>query len=199
MFYNTLKKSRAVLTFFATTALICLAGCSVNLQQGNLDKIPLTEEKFSFFGNIPFIYGGDTLELSQNLLRAYTAAASPKDYPRESCRGNAEIYANVRQESSPSAWTLGAVVIPFWPILPVDETLTFSLKARIFCNGTLVKHVEFFEEEKIQATVYGRMRSGIINDAAKEMHRKLVQRLSYELGDNRQTDLNSALSFNVTF
>jgi len=185
-------------TFTAVALLGCLAGCSVNLQQANLENITLTQEKFSFFGNIPFIYGGDTLELNHNLLRAYTAAASPESYPRESCRGNAEITATILQESPRSLWTLGAI-IPFWPILPVDETLNFSLKARIFCNGTLVKHVEFTEQEHIQATLYGRLRSDLINNAASEMHRKLVQRLSYELGDNRQADLNFVLSYHQAF
>lgn len=182
----------------ATILLAFLSGCSVNLQQGNLENIPLTQEKFSFFGNIPFVYGGDSLELSQDLLRAYTAAATPEDYPRNSCRGNAEIIASVKQVSAPSSWTLGAVIIPFWPILPVDETLSFTLRARIFCNGTLVKHVEFSEQEQIKATVYGRMRSDLINNAAKEMHRKLIQRLRFELQGSRQADLNSVLSYNTS-
>lgn len=196
MFYTRSKRKISVL--IATILLAFLSGCSVNLQQGNLENIPLTQEKFSFFGNIPFVYGGDSLELSQDLLRAYTAAATPEDYPRNSCRGNAEIIASVKQESAPSSWTLGAVIIPFWPILPVDETLSFTLRARIFCNGTLVKHVEFSEQEEITATVYGRMRSDLINNAAKEMHRKLIQRLRFELQGSRQADLNSVLSYNTS-
>lgn len=175
--------------------LLSFTGCSVNLQQGNLENVPLTSEKFSFFGNIPLIYGGDTLELSQNLLRAYTAAAAPEVYPREICRGTAEIKATVQQNSTQSSWTVGATIIPFWPILPVDETLSFAMTARIFCNGTMVKHVEFSEEELIKATFYGRLRSDIINSAAREMHTKLVQRLHFELGDNRPADMNSALSY----
>lgn len=196
MFYTRSKRKISVL--IATILLAFLSGCSVNLQQGNLENIPLTQEKFSFFENIPFVYGGDSLELSQDLLRAYTAAATPEDYPRNSCRGNAEIIASVKQESAPSSWTLGAVIIPFWPILPVDETLSFTLRARIFCNGTLVKHVEFSEQEQIKATVYGRMRSDLINNAAKEMHRKLIQRLRFELQGSRQADLNSVLSYNTS-
>lgn len=196
MFYTRSKRKISVL--IATILLAFLSGCSVNLQQGNLENIPLTQEKFSFFGNIPFVYGGDSLELSQDLLRAYTAAATLEDYPRNSCRGNAEIIASVKQESAPSSWTLGAVIIPFWPILPVDETLSFTLRARIFCNGTLVKHVEFSEQEQIKATVYGRMRSDLINNAAKEMHRKLIQRLRFELQGSRQADLNSVLSYNTS-
>lgn len=196
MFYTRSKRKISVL--IATILLAFLSGCSVNLQQGNLENIPLTQEKFSFFGNIPFVYGGDSLELSQDLLRAYTAAATPEDYPGNSCRGNAEIIASVKQESAPSSWTLGAVIIPFWPILPVDETLSFTLRARIFCNGTLVKHVEFSEQEQIKATVYGRMRSDLINNAAKEMHRKLIQRLRFELQGSRQADLNSVLSYNTS-
>lgn len=195
MFRKTFKK---INYFFGLLGVfLLLAGCSVNLQQGDLDKVPLTTEKYSFFGNIAFVYGGDTLELSQDLLRAYTAAAPAESYPRESCRGNAEIVADVRQESPKSAWTLGAVIIPFWPILPVDETLSYSLKARIYCNGTLVKHVELREQERFAATFYGRMRSDLINGVSREMHRKLVQRLAFELQDNRKADLNSVLSFNV--
>ena len=163
------------------TALTFLVGCSTDLTKANLENIPLTKEKFSFFGNIPFIYGGDTLHLDDNLLRAYTAAASAEAFPRERCRGDAVVRAQVQKNEPRSAWTLGAVIIPFWPILPVNETLTYSLDARIFCNGTLVKHVEFTEQERIKATVYGRMRSDILNEASEKMHRKLVQRLAFEL------------------
>ncbi len=170
-------------------------GCSVNLTQGNLDGVSLTSEKYSFFGSVSLVYNGDSLELSQNLLRAYTAAASAETYPRETCRGSASIQASVKPNSSGSVLALGATVIPFWPIMPVDETWTYSLNARIFCNGTLVKHVEFSEEEQVKATVYGKLRSGLVNQASDEMHRKLVQRLAFELGQNRPADLNSVSDY----
>ena len=183
----------------STVQFYCLAlvfasffsGCSMNLTQGDLEGIPLTKEKYSFFGNIPFIYGGDSLELSHDLLRAYTEAASDTEYPRESCRGEATITANVIQNEPPSIWNIG-VLIPFWPILPVNESWIYKLSARIFCNGALIRHVEFIEQQDIKATLYGRLRTDLVNNAAKEMHRKFVQRLTFELNSNRLTDLNSA-------
>lgn len=168
-----------------------LTGCSMKLTQGDLERIPLTDEKFSFFGNIPFFYGGDTLELSQDLLRAYTKAASDIEFPRESCRGEAAIKATVVQNEPKSAWLIG-VLIPLWPILPVNESWTYALSARVYCNGTLVRHVEFIEQQDINAILYGRLRTDLVNKASKEMHRKLVQRLTFELNSNRLTDLNSA-------
>ena len=166
----------------------------MNLTQGDLEGIPLTKEKYSFFGNIPFIYGGDSLELSHDLLRAYTEAASDTEYPRESCRGEATITANVIQNEPPSIWNIG-VLIPFWPILPVNESWIYKLSARIFCNGALIRHVEFIEQQDIKATLYGRLRTDLVNNAAKEMHRKFVQRLTFELNSNRLTDLNSASDY----
>lgn len=163
------------------TAALTLCSCSTNLTQASLENVPLTQEKFSFFGNIPLFYGNDTLELDQKLLRAYTAAASAEAFPREHCRGVAAIQAQVKQNDEKSAWTLGATIIPFWPILPVDETWTYKLTARIFCDGALVKHVELEEQARIEAIVYGRMRSDLLNESSREMHRKLVQRLSFEL------------------
>ena len=168
-----------------------LTGCSMKLTQGDLEGIPLTDEKFSFFGNIPFIYGGDSLELSQDLLRAYTKSVSEIDFPRESCRGDATIKAMVKQNEPNSTWLIG-VLIPLWPILPVNESWTYKLSARIFCNGTLVRHVEFIEQQDINAILYGRLRADLVNKASNEMHRKLVQRLTFELNANRLTDLNSA-------
>ena len=171
-----------------------LSGCSMKLTQGDLEGIPLTEENYSFFGNIPFIYGGDTLELSQDLLKAYTKAASEQEFPRETCRGEANIKAIVKQNKPPSAWNIG-ILIPFWRILPVNESWTYALSARIFCNGTLVRHVEFFEQQDVITTFYGWFRTDIANKASKEMHRKLVQRLIFELNANRPTDLNSASDY----
>lgn len=179
---------------FALALASVLSGCSMKLTQGHLEGIPLTDENYSFFGNIPFIYGRDSLELSQDLLKAYTKAASEQDFPREACRGEATIKATVKQNEPHSAWNIG-ILIPFWPILPVNETWTYTLSARIFCNGTLVHHVEFIEQQDIRATFYGWFRTDIVNKASKEMHRKLVQRLSYELNSNRLTDLNSASDY----
>ena len=178
---------------FLSPALVfsaILSGCSMKLTQGDLEGIPLTDEKFSFFGNIPFLYGNDTLELSQDLLRAYTKAVSETDFPRAVCRGEATIKATVKQNEPTSAWYLG-VLIPLWPILPVNESWTYALSARVFCNGTLGRHIEFIEQQDINAILYGRLRTDLVNTASNEMHRKLVQRLTFELNANRLTDLNS--------
>ena len=176
--------------YFALALASVLSGCSMKLTQGDLEGIPLTDENYSFFGNIPFIYAGDSLELSQDLLKAYTKAASEQDFPREACRGEATIKATVQQNEPHSAWNL-AVLIPFWPILPVNESWTYKLSARIFCNGTLVRHVEFIEQQDVKVTFYGWFRTDVVNKTSKEMHRKLVQRLTFELNANRQTDMNS--------
>lgn len=175
-------------------SIVLLAGCSVNLSQGNLEGVSLTNEKYSFFGQIPLIFGNDTIPLNDNLLRAYTATASAEEFPREHCRGIAAVQAKVTRNEQGSAWILGAVIIPIWPAMPVDETWNYTLIAQIFCDGTLVKHVEFTEEESVKAFWYGMLRSNLVNDASSEMHRKLVQRLAFELGE-RAADLNSASDY----
>lgn len=176
-------------------SILWVAGCSMNLTRGDLEDIPLTQEKYSFFGNIPFIYGKDTLQLDENLLKAYTAAADSADFPRKQCRGEASISVSVTQNTDKSEWILATTVIPFWPVLPVNETWTYNLAARIFCEGTLVRHLEFKEDQTIRATLYGRLRTDLLNEASASMHRKLVERLRFELGENRPADLNSASDF----
>ena len=57
-----------------------------------------------------------------------------------------------------------------------------------------MKRVEFTEEARVKAFWYGMMRSDLLNSASSEMHRKLVQRLAFEL-ENRQADLNSASDY----
>ena len=187
---------RSIVKFscLAVSLAAILSGCSMKLTQGDLEGIPLTDESFSFFGNIPFIYGSDSLELSQDLLQAYTKAASETEFPRNTCRGNATIKATVQQNEPNSAWNIG-VLIPLWPILPVNESWTYELSARIFCNGALVRHVEFIEQQDISAILYGRLRTDLVNRASREMHRKLVQRLAFELNSNRLTDLNSVSDY----
>lgn len=180
--------------FLGTTAIV-IAGCSMQLTQSDLENIPQTTERYSFFGNIPFIFGGDTLELDHSLLRAYTAAASAEAFPRERCRGDATIQAFIQQNKTGSAWSLGAILIPVWPILPVDETWTYTLTARIFCDGALVSHIEFQEEDVVKAILWGRLRADLATKASRQMHRKLVQRLAFELENNRPTDLNIASDF----
>ena len=187
---------RSIVKFLCVSIVFAgfLSGCSMNLTQGDLEGLPLTDENYSFFGNIAFVYGNDTLELSQDLLRAYTEAASRTDFPRESCRGDAKIVATVKQNEPTSAWNLG-ILIPFWPILPVNESWTYKFTGRVFCNGTLARHVEFIEEQDINAILYGRFRTDLVNKASSEMHRKLVERLTFELNTNRLTDLNSASDY----
>lgn len=187
---------RSIVKFLCSAFVLAsiLSGCSMKLTQGDLEGIPLTDEDFNFFGNIPFFYGGDTLELSQDLLRAYTKAANDTDFPRGACRGEANIKATVVQNEPPSAWNIG-ILIPFWPILPVNESWTYTLSARIFCDEALVRHIEFIEQQEIKATLYGQLRTDLVNKASNEMHRKLVQRLTFELNTNRPTDLNSASDY----
>lgn len=195
MFYiYGMRFIRNILLLTAAITVPFFAGCSVDLTHSDLERVPLTTEKFSFFGSIPVVINGDSVEMSQDLLRAYTAAADAEAFPREHCRGVAAVQAQVQQNAPASAWGLGATIIPFWPALPVDETWTYTLSARIFCDGTLVKRVEFTEESRVQAFWYGMMRSDLLNEASSEMHKKLVQRLSFEL-KNRQADLNSASDY----
>ncbi|MCF0224022.1 MAG: hypothetical protein HUK20_07115 [Fibrobacter sp.] len=174
---------------------VLFSGCSVNLAQANLEGIPLTTEKYSFFGSIPLLFNQDSIELSQNLLKAYTAAVDAQDYPRDKCRGSAKIRVEVNSLDSANAMSLGLAFIPLWPYMPIDERWTYKLDARIFCEGTLVRHILFDEEARLKATFYGRLRSDLLNKTSAEMHRKLVERLTYELTTSRPADLNIVSDF----
>ena len=82
-------------------------------------------------------------------------------------------------------------VIPFWPVMPVDETWSYTLQLQIRCDGVLVKQAEYKEEETIRAFFYGKLRSDLLNKASKDMHRKLVQRLSFELDYRYNADMGT--------
>ena len=171
---------------------LLIAGCSMNLAKYDLQEFPKT---VPFFEPITITYGGDTIQLEANLQRAYTRAVDTVSYPMENCRGVANIAASVEQDESPSAWNIGATIIPFWPALPVKETWHYSMDMRIFCNGTLTFKATFEESEHVEAFWYGKMRADLVNDASQEMHRKLMERIRFETSLGRTTDLNSAQDF----
>jgi hypothetical protein len=94
-----------------------------------------------------------------------------------------------------SAWYVGAAFIPLWPALPVNEDWTFTFSTKIYCEGALVQSIEFIESEHVEAFWYGILRSDLVNEAATELHRKLIERLAFEFQEQRQTDLNSASDY----
>ena len=171
---------------------LLIAGCSMNLAKYDLQEFPKT---VPFFEPISIIYGGDTIQLEANLQRAYTRAVDTTSYPMENCRGVASIQATVEQDESPSAWNIGATIVPFWPAMPVKETWHYNMDMRIFCNGSLTFKATFEESEHVEAFWYGKMRADLVNDASQEMHRKLMERIRYETQLGRRTDLNSAQDF----
>ena len=73
----------------------------------------------------------------------------------------------------------------------MDETWTYTLKLQILCDGVLVKRVEYKEEETIRAGLYGKLRSDLLNNASKDMHRKLIRRLAFELNYQLNADMGS--------
>jgi hypothetical protein len=62
---------------------------------------------------------------------------------------------------------------------------------QISCDGVLVKQAEYKEEETIRAQWYGKLRSDLLNNASRDMHRKLVQRLAFELNYPYNADMGT--------
>lgn len=189
-----ITKMKKVWFFFASSAMLLLGtSCSVDLTRlGGLDQ-PKT---IPFFEPITINYGGESILLDVQLQRAYTAAVDTSVYPMESCRGNINIDATVQQnrEETGRAWSIPLVLIPIWPITPVDETLKYHMTTHIFCNGSLTFKAEFDESELVRAFWYGMLRSDLVNKASEAMHQRLLNRLKYELQLKRNTDLNAGLS-----
>ena len=182
------------LLLWSSSLLAC--ACSVNLVQGDRDDTTraVPTEKSShplLFNQIFLTFGKDTLWLSQDLLSAYDRAAPQDIYPREKCSGFANIQALVTQNGESSPWSIPLSVIPFWPVMPVDETWSYTLRLQIRCDGVLVKQAEYKEEETIHAYFYGKLRSDLLNNASKDMHRKLVQRLAFELDYRYNADMGT--------
>ncbi len=169
--------------------------CSVNLVQGDQDNGPLSTQDRSqaysapLFNKIPLLLGNDSLWLSEDLRQEYDQAAPKEVYPRDKCLGSASIQAQVVQNAEASPWSIPLFVIPFWPVMPVDEIWSYTLKVQIHCDGVLVKQAEYKEEETIKADLYGKLRSDLLNDASRDMHRKLVQRLAFELNYPYNADM----------
>ena len=182
----------AVLAAITTICGELFTGCSIGLTKYDLQEYPKT---IPFFEPITLTFGEKTVYLDTNLQRAYSFAVDSASYPMESCRGVAHIDASVTPDDEPSAWNIGAAIIPFWPMLPVSETWHYHMEARIFCHGALTFKVEFDESEHVKAFWYGRMRADLVNDASQEMHRKLLERLKFETRLVRNTDLNLAQDF----
>ena len=143
----------------------------------------------ALFSHIPLILGNDTLWLAQDLLDAYENAVPQEIYPSNKCAGSANIQAQVVQNAKASPWSVPLFLIPFWPVMPIDETWTYTLRVQILCDGVLAKQAEYKEEEAIRAEFYGKLRSDLLNKASRDMHRKLVQRLAFELNYSYNADM----------
>lgn len=189
MMNTKIKKVCLFLVAFALLPL--LTSCSTNLTHlGDIDY----PKMIPFFEPISITYNGSQKLLEPQLQRAYTDAVDTTAYPMESCRGNIDIAATVFQDSEKSSWYVPAAIIPFWPAMPIDETWNYHTTVRIYCNGTLTYKAEFDESEKVKAFWYGKLRSDLVNKASEAMHKRLLERLRYELKQNRNTDLNSRMS-----
>ena len=175
---------------FLWNLAILASACSVNLVQGdNAIKEKSSSEQKSLFNKISLTLGNDTLWLAQGLLDEYNQAIPQEVYPSDRCTGSANIQAQVAQNAEASPWSIPLFVIPFWPVMPVDETWTYTLQVQILCDGVVAKQAEYREEETIRAEFYGKLRSDLLNNASRDMHRKLVQRFAFELNYNYNADM----------
>lgn len=182
-------------TLLLWSSALLASACSVNLVQGDQGDRSFNAPNRTqanptpLFDRIPLILGSDSLWLSEGLRQEYDRAANQDFYPREKCNGSASILAQVVQNAEASPWSIPLFVIPFWPVMPVDETWTYTLNVQIHCDGVLVKQAEYKEEETVKANLYGKLRSDLLNNASKDMHRKLVQRLAFELNYPYNADM----------
>lgn len=182
-------------TLLLWSSALLVSACSVNLVQGDQGDSSFNvlnqaqANPTPLFDKIPLILGNDTLWLSESLRKEYDRAANQDFYPREKCNGTTSIRAQVVQNAEATPWSIPLFVIPFWPVMPVDETWTYMLKVQIHCDGVLVKQAEYKEEETVKADLFGKLRSDLLNEASKDMHRKLVQRLAFELNYPYNADM----------
>ena len=191
---GTLKRLVAI---SAALYLSLLGGCSVNLSQAGGASLMGDRPEHPFYKEIVLHFDGKAQQLSADLQKAYSSAISEHAFPSDRCYGTADIHASVTPFDSAegSAWYVGAAFVPLWPMLPVNEDWTFTFSTQIYCDSTLVHSLEFIESEHVEAFWYGALRSDLVNDAATEMHRKLIERLAFEFHEQRQTDLNSASDY----
>ncbi|WP_295858569.1 hypothetical protein [uncultured Fibrobacter sp.] len=195
---NTLGIARRLVALSATALCLCILGaCSVNLSQSGGATLIGDRPEHPFYNEIALHFDGKVQPLSTELQKAYSSAISEQAFPSGKCYGTADIYVAVTPSDTAegNTWYIGAAFIPLWPALPVNEDWTFTFTTQIYCDSTLVHSLEFIESEHIEAFWYGALRSDLVNDAAAEMHRKLVERLAFEFHEQRQTDLNSASDY----
>ena len=188
---------RAIAISAIVICLCALSACSVNLAKAGGDTLTGDRPERAFYNEIALYFDGKAQTLSAELQKAYSSAVSERAFPSDRCHGTASILATVAPSDTAegSAWYVGAAFVPLWPALPVNEDWTFTFSTQIYCDGTLVQSLEFIESEHVEAFWYGALRSDLVNDAAAEMHRKLIERLAFEFHEQRQTDLNSASDY----
>ena len=177
--------------------MFALSACSVNLAQADRTAISSERQEHPFYREINLHRNGNVQPLSEDLKKAYSSAISEQALPSDKCYANADIYVSIAPTSKAegSAWYVGAAFIPLWPALPVNEDWTFTFSTKFYCEGALVQSIEYIESEHVEAFWYGILRSDLVNEAATEMHRKLIERLAFEFQEQRQTDLNSASDY----
>lgn len=168
---------------------ILASACSVNLVQGDEAFKVEPPKQQPLFDKISLTLGNDTLWLAQGLLDEYNQAIPQEVYPSDRCTGSANIQAQVAQNAEASPWSIPLFIIPFWPVMPVDETWTYTLQVQILCDGVVAKQAEYREEESIRAEFYGKLRGDLLNKASRDMHQKLVQRFAFELNYNYNADM----------
>lgn len=183
----------------AKAAFLCalvLQACSIDLT--TLDKAGMEiSDTNPIFKEINLYYAGQKKPLPNDMLQAYSSVFDSLTYPASKCFATADIVATVEKskQNSGSAWYIGAIIVPFWPAQPVNEDWTYKLSAKIYCDETIIHNFEFIESSHIQAFWFGALRSDLVNQASREMHRKFMERLKFETSDTRQADLNSASDY----
>lgn len=183
----------------AGAAILCallLQACSIDLTTFNKADMEFSDTK-PIFKEINLYYAGQKQALPNEALQAYSSVFDTLTYPASKCYATADIIATVDKatQKKGSAWYIGAIIIPFWPIQPVNEDWTYNLTATVYCEETIIHNFEFTESTHIQAFWFGSLRSDLVNQASQEMHRKFIERLKFETSDTRQADLNSASDY----
>lgn len=175
-----------------TAVFLLFSGCSINLTTIGNEKGVSTSEA-PFFSNMTLFHNGKALALSKSLQNEYSKAINVNAYPSSSCYGTANIQTSVKgaDKVPGDAWYIATAFIPIFPIKPVNEDWTYRFSAKIYCENMLVHQYEFIESEHVEAFWFGALRSDLVNEASATMHKKLIERLKFEMNEKRQTDFNA--------
>ena len=131
---------------------------------------------------------------SPEIITAYNSSLSKADINAD-CEVHVSIQETINTEKE-NLWYLGvALMIPFWPAMPMNTFLRLESTVEIMCQENLIHRLDFLEEEELDLFWYGPFRTYEIENRFEWFHEKMIKRLENALQYESPVDAGCASDF----